>query len=62
MQNYKIDYQIHDDQLISAVVEVNWKEEHYLSKQEIDMLLAEWVHNNWRFIIDQKKHNLDFEY
>jgi len=55
MQNYKIDYQIHDDQLISAVVEVNWKEEHYLSKQEIDMLLAEWVHNNWRFIIDQKK-------
>ena len=55
MQNYKIDYQIHDDQLISAVVEVNWKEEHYLSKQEIDMLLAEWVHNNGRFYIDNEE-------
>ena len=47
---YNIQYQIHEDQLISAVVQVDNREEHYLGKYEIDMLIAEWVHNNWRYM------------
>lgn len=47
--DYSIQYQIHEDQLISAVVQVDWKE-HYLPAYEINMLLAEWVHNNWKYM------------
>ena len=54
MMDYKIDYQIHEDQLISAVVQVDGKE-HYLPAYEINMLLAEWVHNNGRFYIDNEE-------
>lgn len=57
-KNYSINYQIHEDQLISAVVQVDWKE-HYLPAYEINMLLAEWVHNNGRYYIDNEEcpHN-----
>jgi len=56
-KEYRIDYNIHQDQLISAVVQVDWKE-HYLPAYEINMLLAEWVHNNGKFYIDneEKEH------
>ncbi len=53
-KEYRIDYNIHQDQLISAVVQVDWKE-HYLPAYEINMLLAEWVHNNGKFYIDNKE-------
>ena len=54
MMEYKINYQIHEDQIISAVVQVDGKE-HYLPAYEINMLLAEWVHNNGRFYIDNEE-------
>ncbi len=53
-KEYNIDYQIHEDQLISAVVTTNWKEE-YLPAYEINMILAERTANNGKFYIDNEE-------
>ena len=41
-KEYNIDYQIHEDQLISVVVTCDGKEE-YIPRHELEMLLAEYV-------------------
>jgi len=56
-KEYRIDYNIHQDQLISAVVTCGDKE-FYLPAYEINMLLSERCRNNGKFYIDneEKEH------
>lgn len=44
-QTYTIKYDIRDDQLLAVLVEVGDKEE-YISKYELDMMIAEYVWKN----------------
>ena len=42
---YQIKYDIREDQLLAILVEVGDKEE-YISKYELDMMIAEYVRQN----------------
>lgn len=44
-QTYTIKYDIRDDHLVAILVEVGDKEE-YISKYELDMMIAEYVRAN----------------
>lgn len=48
---YDIKYDIRDDQLIAILVTVGNKEE-YLPKYELNMLIAEYVHNHGKVYVD----------
>jgi len=54
---YDITYQIHDDELMSVLVRV-WKKEEYIPKYELNMLIAEYVHNNGKVYVDEDNHKL----
>lgn len=51
MEKYHIKYDIRDDQLIAILVTVGNKEE-YISNYELNMLIAEYVHNHGKVYVD----------